>query len=277
MKKKICILIGVLLIFVVVAICLVNGMFLNEYEENQEEIQNISTFEGQTLEISEERSEDENEEIENQESEVENESENVEIQNKEEIVEENTSTQTTDNKEKGTKENINSNEKSKVEKTSEDKKTENKKTEDKKTEDKNTQKVLNKSNTSTSTKNIETNGTENKQVAEKKIDLSKYIYYEKQSDGSYKGYIEDKTEMDNIKVLIDDVIEKLGYKNVKIKPDSSLVKDRKSYFTANRINVETALYDCEKFNIYYYAAKEYWISPNGTEKYFQTRSYIKVK
>ena len=111
----------------------------------------------------------------------------------------------------------------------------------------------------------------------KKIDLSKYIYYERQPDGSYKGYTEDETELYNLKVLVDDVIEKLGYKNVKIKPDSSLVKDRESYFTANRINVETAIYDCEKFNIYYYAAKEYLISPNGTEKYFQTRSYIKVK
>ena len=111
MKKKICILIGVLLIFVVIAICLLKGMFLNEYEENQEEIQNISTFEGQTLEISEERSEDENEEIENQESEVENKSENIEIQSKEEIVEENTSTQTADNKEKNTNVITNSSEK----------------------------------------------------------------------------------------------------------------------------------------------------------------------
>ena len=278
MKKKICILIGVLLIFVVVAICLLNGMFLNEYEENQEEIQNIGTFEGQTLEISEERSEDENEEIENQESEVENESENVEIQNKEEIVEENTSTQTTDNKEKGTKENINSNEKSKVEKTSEDKKTENKKTEDKKTEDKNTQEVLNKSNTSTSTKNVETNGTENKQATEKKIDLSKYFYYEKAKDGTYRAFIIDKTEINNLKGLIDNAINKFGYKNINVIEDSSLFNDKTiDYFTANKTNVQNAVYESEGFNIYYYAVKEYFISSNGTESYFQTRSYIKVK
>ena len=289
MKKKICILIGVLLIFVVVAICLLNGMFLNEYEENQEEIQNIGTFEGQTLEISEERSEDENEEIENQESEVENESENVEIQNKEEIVEENTSTQTADNKEKSTnvitnnskkntKVDTSNNEKSKVEKNTEDKKTENKKTEDKSTYNKNTQEVLNKSNTSTSTKNVETNGTENKQATEKKIDLSKYFYYEKAKDGTYRAFIIDKTEINNLKGLIDNAINKFGYKNINVIEDSSLFNDKTiDYFTANKTNVQNAVYESEGFNIYYYAVKEYFISSNGTESYFQTRSYIKVK
>ena len=284
MKKKICILIGVLLIFVVIAICLVNGMFLNEYEENQEEIQNISTFEGQTLEISEERSEDENEEIENQESEVENKPENVEIQNKEEIVEENTSTQTADNKEKSTNVITNSskkntkvvtsnNEKSKVEKNTEDKKTE-----DKSTNNKNTQEVLNKSTTSTSTKNVETNVTENKQATKKKIDLSKYFYYEKAKDGTYRAFIIDKTEINNLKGLIDNAINKFGYKNINVIEDSSLFNDKTiDYFTANKTNVQNAVYESEGFNIYYYAVKEYFISSNGTESYFQTRSYIKVK
>ena len=122
---------------------------------------------------------------------------------------------------------------------------------------------------------ITTTNTESKST--KKVDLSKYLYYEKASNGSYKAFLVDNTEINNLKALIDNAIKSFGYKNVKIIQDSSLVKDGTMYFTANTINVENAVYDSEGFNIYFYAVKEYWVSPDGTEKYFQTRSYIKVK
>lgn len=110
-----------------------------------------------------------------------------------------------------------------------------------------------------------------------KIDLSKYSYYEKGSDGSYKGFIEDKGEINKIKNLIDSAIKNFGYKNVKTVVDSSLAKSGARYFTANKTNVDNLVYDSDGFGIYYYAVKEYIISKDGTESYFQTRSYIKVK
>ncbi len=138
--------------------------------------------------------------------------------------------------------------------------------------------------TATNTKQTEPNNQNNAQTTSpkenqntKKVDLSKYMYYEKASDGSYKAFMVDKSELNNLKALIDNVINKFGYKNIKVIPDSSLVKDGTRYFTANTTNVENEVYDSEGFNIYYYAVKEYLISPNGTERYFQTRSYIKVK
>ena len=127
-----------------------------------------------------------------------------------------------------------------------------------------------KSNTQTATSSEQNKNT-------KKVDLSKYSYYEKASDGSYKAFMEDKTELNKLKTLIDSVVNSFGYKNIKVTADSSLTKDGTMYFTANKTNVENLVYDSEGFNIYYYAIKEYWISPNGTESYFQTRSYIKVK
>lgn len=112
---------------------------------------------------------------------------------------------------------------------------------------------------------------------QKKIDLSKYDYYEKGIDGTYKGFIYDEAEITKLKLLIDEAINSFGYKNMKIIVDSSLAKDGTRYFTANKTNVENLVYDSEGFNIYYYAVKEYFISADGVEKYFQTRSYIKVK
>lgn len=111
----------------------------------------------------------------------------------------------------------------------------------------------------------------------KKVDLSKYSYYEQATDGSYKAFLVDRAEINKLKGLIDNAINNFGYKNIKIIEDSSLSKDGTMYFTANRTNVENAVYDSDGFTIYYYAVKEYLISSNGTENYFQTRSYIKVK
>ena len=67
------------------------------------------------------------------------------------------------------------------------------------------------------------------------------------------------------------------YKNVTVKQDSSLARNGTRYFTANSVNVENEVYDSEGFTICYYAVKEYLISSDGTEKFFQNRSYIKVK
>lgn len=111
----------------------------------------------------------------------------------------------------------------------------------------------------------------------KKIDLSKYDYYEKNPNGSYNGFIEDAGEISKLKSLIDETINSFGYKNVKVIKDKSLSKDGTPYFTANKTNVNNAIYDCEGFSVYYYAIKEYVVSTNGAETYFQTRCYIKVK
>lgn len=111
----------------------------------------------------------------------------------------------------------------------------------------------------------------------KKIDLSKYDYYENSLNGSYKGFIRDDAEMSKLKSLIDTSINEFGYTNVKILQDSSLSKSGLRSFTANKTNVENLVYDSDGFTICYYAVKEYHISRDGTENFFQTRSYIKVK
>lgn len=111
----------------------------------------------------------------------------------------------------------------------------------------------------------------------KKIDLSKYDYYEESLNGSYKGFIRDDAEMSKLKSLIDSAISEFGYTNVSIVQDSSLSRSGVRSFTANKTNVENAVYDSDGFTICYYAVKEYHISSDGTESLFQTRSYIKVK
>ncbi|MBE5805171.1 MAG: hypothetical protein E7313_00355 [Clostridiales bacterium] len=111
----------------------------------------------------------------------------------------------------------------------------------------------------------------------KKIDLSKYDYYENSLNGSYKGFIRDDAEISKLKSLIDTAINEFGYTNVKIVQDNSLPKSGLRSFTANKTNVENLVYDSDGFTICYYAVKEYHISSDGTETLFQTRSYIKVK
>ena len=59
--------------------------------------------------------------------------------------------------------------------------------------------------------------------------------------------------------------------------NSSLPRSGLRCFTANKTNVENAVYDSEGFTICYYAVKEYHIAADGTETLFQTRSYIKIK
>lgn len=114
-------------------------------------------------------------------------------------------------------------------------------------------------------------------VETKKIDLSKYDYYEESQNASCKGFIKDNQEMNKLKSLIDTCISEFGYKNVKVMQDSSLPRSGLRSFTANKTNVENAVYDSEGFTICYYAVKEYHIAADGTETLFQTRSYIKVK
>ena len=118
---------------------------------------------------------------------------------------------------------------------------------------------------------------EEPKVETKKIDLSKYDYYEESLNGSYKGFIRDDAEMSKLKSLIDNAIAEFGYTNVKIVQDSSLTQSGLRSFTANKTNVENSVYNSDGFTICYYAVKEYHISSDGTESLFQTRSYIKVK
>ena len=118
---------------------------------------------------------------------------------------------------------------------------------------------------------------EEPKVETKKIDLSKYDYYEESLNGSYKGFIRDDAEMSKLKSLIDNAIAEFGYTNVKIVQDSSLAQSGLRSFTANKTNVENSVYNSDGFTICYYAVKEYHISSDGTESLFQTRSYIKVK
>lgn len=126
---------------------------------------------------------------------------------------------------------------------------------------------------------IQSNNSEVKTEETKKIDLSKYDYYETVLNGTYKGFIKDTQEIENLKSLINACIKENGYQNVKVEstPDSSLARSGLRYFTANKTNVNNAINDCDGFTISYYAVKEYHISANGTETFFQTRSYIKVK
>lgn len=130
--------------------------------------------------------------------------------------------------------------------------------------------------TVTNNKNISQTTTVN-QSNQNKVNLSKYSFYEKLADGSYKGFIPDQAEMNKLKSLIDTSIKNFGYKNTKVVLDSSLAKNGARYFTANKTNVDNIVYNSEGFSLCYYAVKEYLISTNGTEKYFQTRSYLKVK
>lgn len=109
------------------------------------------------------------------------------------------------------------------------------------------------------------------------IDLSKYDFYENSINGGYKGFIRDSQEIAKLRNLINASINEFGYTNVSVVEDSSIAKSGASYFTANARNVENLVYDSEGFSIHYYAVKEYHISADGTETYFQTRSYIKVK
>ena len=111
------------------------------------------------------------------------------------------------------------------------------------------------------------------------IDLSKYDYYEKSLNGSYKGFIKDDAEIAKLKSLINTCIEQFGYTNTKVEEnaDSSLARSGLRYFTANITNVQNAVYDSDYFTISYYAEKEYHISADGKETFFQIRSYIKVK
>lgn len=157
-----------------------------------------------------------------------------------------------------------------TQKTTQSTTTQSQKQEDKKLNNSKVQETKEKTNTQQTTSYQESQST-------KKVDLSKYSYYEKATDGSYKAFLIDRAEINKLKGLIDNAINNFGYKNIKIIEDSSLSKDGTMYFTANKTNVENAVYDSEGFTIYYYAVKEYLISANGTENYFQTRSYIKVK
>ena len=129
------------------------------------------------------------------------------------------------------------------------------------------------------TKKEEIKNEETKIEDTKKIDLSKYDYYENGLNGTYKGFIKDTAEIEKLKSLINTCIKENDYKNVKVKSqgDSSLARSNLRYFTANKTNVNNAINDCDEFTISYYAVKEFHISANGTETFFQTRSYIKVK
>ena len=118
---------------------------------------------------------------------------------------------------------------------------------------------------------------EDSKVETKKIDLSKYDYYEESINGSYKGFIKDTAEMSKLKSLIDNAICEFGYTNVKVVQDSSIAQSGLRSFTANKTNVENAVYNSNGFTISYYAVKEYHISSDGTKSLFQSRSYIKVK
>ncbi|MCR5146375.1 MAG: hypothetical protein K6B70_03395, partial [Clostridia bacterium] len=204
-----------------------------------------------------------------------------------------TSIETKDEENKNTEDKDNEETKEKVNENTEDKKIEN-------TQEKTTSKVT-KETSGTVVKNVESTSTvptkneepapqpqqvvepepqkpvEEPKVEIKKIDLSKYDYYENSLNGSYKGFIRDDAEMSKLKSLIDTCIKEFGYTNVKIVQDSSLAQSGARSFTANKTNVENAIYDSDGFTICYYAVKEYHISSDGTESLFQTRSYIKVR
>ena len=130
----------------------------------------------------------------------------------------------------------------------------------------------------TTTETVQTNtNTEVKEEEKKKIDLSKYDYYEESLNGTYKAFIKDTADMSVLKSLINECITEFGYTGVKVLQDESLQRSGVAYFTTNKYNVENLVYDTEGFTIYYYSVKEYHISTDGTATYFQTRSYIKVR
>ncbi|MBP3595926.1 MAG: hypothetical protein J6J60_00780 [Clostridia bacterium] len=153
------------------------------------------------------------------------------------------------------------------------------KTEDKSVTDEKSEKTQEKETPKTNIPETpQTNTNEDvKEEETKKIDLSKYDYYEESLNGTYKGYIKDTNEMAKLKSLIDECIKEFGYTNVTVKTDSSLPRSGLGYFTANKTNVENLVYDTEDFTIYYYAVKEYHIAADGKESLFQSRSYIQVK
>lgn len=111
----------------------------------------------------------------------------------------------------------------------------------------------------------------------KKVDLSKYSFYEKMPNGTYKAFRVEQSEINKLKNLIDISINNFGYRNTKVVLDSSLAKLGASYFTTNKINVDNAIYNSEGFSIHFYAINEYIVTSEGKETYFQTRSYITVK
>jgi len=130
----------------------------------------------------------------------------------------------------------------------------------------------------TTTETVQTNtNTEVKEEEKKKIDLSKYDYYEESLNGTYKAFIKDTADMSVLKSIINECITEFGYTDVKVLQDESLPRSGVAYFTTNKYNVENLVYDTEGFTIYYYSVKEYHISTDGTATYFQTRSYIKVR
>jgi len=128
----------------------------------------------------------------------------------------------------------------------------------------------------TNNETVQTN-TEAKEEEKKKIDLSKYDYYEESLNGTYKAFIKDTADMSVLKSLINECITEFGYTDVKVLQDESLPRSGVAYFTTNKYNVENLVYDTEGFTIYYYSVKEYHIASDGTATYFQTRAYIKVR
>ena len=143
--------------------------------------------------------------------------------------------------------------------------------------------VKEETNTKSNTTNNEqiekqenSNSKENTQNTKPKvqINLDKYDRYDKLSNG-YRGFSRNATEITKLRTLINQAIDDFGYTDVQIKEDKSIISDR--YFTANKVNVENAVYNSDGFTIYYYAESEYHVDPNGTESLFQVRSYIKVK
>ena len=118
---------------------------------------------------------------------------------------------------------------------------------------------------------VETNEKNEEQV---KIDFSKYDRYYAGLNGGYTCFRKNTEETQKLKLLIETVLQEFGYTNVKIVEDNSINKDR--YFTANKINVQNAIYDSDGFTIHYYAETEYYLSETGAEIVFQIRSYIQI-
>ena len=256
MKKKKFFIIGILLIVIIIVICLINNRNKNKYEEYGKDKQNI---ENTNTENNEDNS---NIASDTQENNLEETQESMELQNHEENLHDNNVSEQTVKSSVSSKVKIEDNKVNKI------------------TQDKNTNTVSTEKNNNESTKNnnaITSNDNKEKKQNVKKIDLSKYDYYKEGLNGSYIGFIENQTEIDKLKSLIDEVIAEFGYKNMKISIDKSLSKNGTPYFTANRTNVQNLIYDSEGFSIYYYAVKEYFISNDGEESYFQTRSYIDVR
>lgn len=106
------------------------------------------------------------------------------------------------------------------------------------------------------------------------LDFTKYDRYYAGLNGGYTCFNKNTEETQRLKQLIENAIQEFGYTNVKVVEDSSMNKDR--YFTANKTNVQNAIYDSDGFTIHYYAETEYHLSVTGEEKVFQIRSYIEI-